>query len=106
MRRPTKEMKVGRGRRVLFYCAVVIGVGSTGVWYLNQGTEPVRAARSSAPTAIPVTVAVATRRDSPIYLTDQAKAKRMQHKLRVDSHVTVNEPLAPGPALAKRDRSS
>ena len=60
---------MGRGRRVLFYCAVVIAIGGTGAWYLHQGPEPVRAARSSAPAAIPVTVATATKRDLPIYLT-------------------------------------
>ena len=60
---------MGRGRRVLFYCAVAIAVGGTGAWYLHQGPEPVRAARSSAPAAIPVTVATATKRDLPIYLT-------------------------------------
>jgi len=59
---------VGRGRRVLFYCAVVIAIGGTGAWYLHQGPEPVRAARSSVPAAIPVTVATATKRDLPIYL--------------------------------------
>jgi len=60
---------VGRGRRVLLYCAVVIAVGGTGAWYLHEGPEPVRAARSSASTAIPVSAATATRRDLPIYLT-------------------------------------
>ena len=60
---------MGRGRRVLLYCAVVIAVGGTGAWYVHQGPEPVRAARSSAPTAIPVTVATATKRDLPVYLT-------------------------------------
>jgi len=60
---------VGRGRRVLLYCAVVIALGSAGAWYLHQGPEPVRAARSSAPAAIPVAVAIATKRDLPIYLT-------------------------------------
>jgi multidrug efflux system membrane fusion protein len=60
---------VARGRRVLFYCAVVIAVGGAGTWYLHQGPEPVRAARSAAPTAIPVSVAMATKRDLPIYLT-------------------------------------
>lgn len=60
---------MGRGRRVLFYCAVVIAIGGTGAWYLHQGPEPVRAARSSVPAAIPVTVATATKRDLPIYLT-------------------------------------
>src|SRR5579871_5909048 len=63
-------MKVGRGRRILFYCAVVIGVGGTGVWYFQQqGAEPVKAPRSAAPAAVPVTTAVVTRRDLPIYLT-------------------------------------
>src|ERR1700719_1737058 len=68
-RRPPKEVNVGRGRRILLYCAVVITAGGVGAWYLHQGPEPVRAARSSAPAAIPVTVATATKRDLPIYLT-------------------------------------
>jgi membrane fusion protein, multidrug efflux system len=68
-RKPPKEMNVGRGRRILLYCAVVITVGGVGAWYLHQGPEPVRAARSSAPASIPVTVATATKRDLPIYLT-------------------------------------
>ncbi len=59
---------MGRGRRVLWYCAVVIAVGGTGAWYLQQGPEPVRGARSSAPVAVPVTVATASKRDLPIYL--------------------------------------
>src|SRR5262252_9414754 len=69
MRRPSKEMSVGRGRRMLVYCAVIIAAGSTGAWYLRQGPERVRAARSSTPAAIPVTIATATKRDLPIYLT-------------------------------------
>ena len=60
---------MGRGRRILLYCAVVITAGGVGAWYLHQGPVPVRAARSSAPAAIPVTVATATKRDLPIYLT-------------------------------------
>jgi len=60
---------VGRGRRFALYCVVAIAGGGTGAWYLHQGPEPVRAARSSTPTAIPVTTAVATKRDLPIYLT-------------------------------------
>jgi membrane fusion protein, multidrug efflux system len=64
-----EEMNMGRGRRVLLYCAVVIAVGSVGAWYLHQTPEPVRAPRSSAPAAVPVTVAIATKRDLPVYLT-------------------------------------
>jgi membrane fusion protein, multidrug efflux system len=62
-------MNVGRGRRILLYCAVVIAVGGMGAWYLDQGPEPVRAARSSAPPTVPVEVATAIKRDLPIYLT-------------------------------------
>jgi membrane fusion protein, multidrug efflux system len=60
---------VGRGRRILLSFAVVIAIGGAGAWYLHQGPEPVRAARSSQAAAVPVTVATATKRDLPIYLT-------------------------------------
>ncbi len=60
---------MGRGRRILLYCAALIAVGGTGAWYLHQGPEPVRAARSSVSAAVPVTVAVAAKRDLPVYLT-------------------------------------
>ena len=59
---------MARGGRILLCCVVAITLGA-GAWYVRQGPEPVRAARSSAPTAVPVTVATATRRDLPIYLT-------------------------------------
>jgi multidrug efflux system membrane fusion protein len=62
-------MNVARVRRVLLYCALTIALGAAGAWYLQKGPEPVRAARSSAPSAIPVTVATATKRDLPVYLT-------------------------------------
>ena len=60
---------MGRARRFLLWCAVVIAVGGTGAWYLQQGAEPVRAARSSEAAAVPVTAATAVKRDLPIYLT-------------------------------------
>jgi len=60
---------VARVRRVLLYCALAIALGGAGAWYLQKGPEPVRAARSSAPSAIPVTVATAAKRDLPVYLT-------------------------------------
>ena len=52
---------MGHGRRIVLYCAVVIGVAGTAAWYLHHGPE--RAARSSGPAAVPVTVATATKRD-------------------------------------------
>jgi membrane fusion protein, multidrug efflux system len=66
---PLKGVNVGRGRRILLPCAVVIAAGGAGAWYLHQGPEPVRAARSAQPAAVPVTVATTTKRDLPIYLT-------------------------------------
>jgi membrane fusion protein, multidrug efflux system len=63
-----KGANVDRGRRrILVHCAVAIAIGGTGAWYLHQGPEPVRAARSSASAVVPV--AVATKRDLPVYLT-------------------------------------
>jgi multidrug efflux system membrane fusion protein len=104
---------VGRGRRILTYCVVVIGAAGTGAWYLQQqpelspyfqrgaelaekanpyllqgwelvktasayvlpGGEPAKAARSSGPAPIPVTVAAVTKRDLPIYLTGLGSAQ-------------------------------
>jgi multidrug efflux system membrane fusion protein len=54
------------------FCVVVIGASVVGVWYSQQEaekTEPVQPTRSSAPPAVPVTTAIAARRDLPIYLT-------------------------------------
>jgi len=48
---------------------LAIAVGGVGAWYALQGPEPVRAARSGASAPVPVTVAAATKRDMPIYLT-------------------------------------
>jgi multidrug efflux system membrane fusion protein len=63
-------MNVGRVRRVLLYCALAIVLGGAGAWYLhNKGADPVRVARISAPSTVPVTVATAEKRDLPIYLT-------------------------------------
>jgi multidrug efflux system membrane fusion protein len=50
----------------------VIGASGAGAWYSHQGperSEPVKPARSSGPPPVPVTTAVASRRDLPIYLT-------------------------------------
>jgi membrane fusion protein, multidrug efflux system len=80
---------VGRGPRILFYCAVVIGICGAGAWYNSrQDGEPAKAALAAlnaiagffqqsaepkparaAPAPVPVTVAAATRRDLPIYIT-------------------------------------
>jgi multidrug efflux system membrane fusion protein len=61
------DNNVSRGARILSFFAVV-AAGGTGTWYyLQQGAEPVKTARAAP--AIPVTTAVAAKRDLPIYLT-------------------------------------
>jgi membrane fusion protein, multidrug efflux system len=60
---------VGRGRRIVLSCVVMIGLAGAGAWYLRQAPEPVRTGRSSQPAAVPVTVAATAKRDLPIYLT-------------------------------------
>jgi multidrug efflux system membrane fusion protein len=62
-------MNVVRRHRILVFSALVVAVGGGGAWYAFQSAEPVKAARSSAPASVPVTIAVATKRDLPIYLT-------------------------------------
>ena len=82
---------MGRGRRFLLSCAIVIAVGGTGAWYLHQGPEPVRAARSSQPAAVPVTVAAAAKRDLPIYLTGLGS---VQASFTVGIHSQVDGQIA------------
>jgi multidrug efflux system membrane fusion protein len=60
---------VARRQRIFLLSALVVAVGGAGAWYAFQGTEPVKAARSSGPATVPVTVATAIKRDLPIYLT-------------------------------------
>jgi membrane fusion protein, multidrug efflux system len=60
---------VARRQRIFLLSALVVAVGGAGAWYAFQGTEPVKAARSSGPATVPVTVATAVKRDLPIYLT-------------------------------------
>jgi multidrug efflux system membrane fusion protein len=60
---------VARRHRILLVSALVLAGGGGGAWYAFQGAEPVKAARSSAPASVPVTIAVAAKRDLPIYIT-------------------------------------
>jgi multidrug efflux system membrane fusion protein len=61
---------VGRGPRILLFCAVVIGVGGAGTWsYFQQAATPGKVARAPAPPPVPTITAIAARRDLPIYLT-------------------------------------
>jgi multidrug efflux system membrane fusion protein len=60
-----------RGRRGVLYAAVlaILVAGGAGYWYWSQGPQPAHAARPPARPAVPVTVAMATKQDVPIYLT-------------------------------------
>jgi membrane fusion protein, multidrug efflux system len=64
----TRGCNVAR-HRILLLCVLVLAAGGGVAWYVFQGAEPVKAARSSSPANVPVTVAVAARHDLPIYLT-------------------------------------
>jgi membrane fusion protein, multidrug efflux system len=57
-----------RRRIVLIAVSAIISGGAIG-WYVLQGADQVRAARPPARAAVPVSVATATRRDMPIYLS-------------------------------------
>ena len=61
-------MNVARRQRILLLSALVIVLAGAGAWYAFEGPQPVKAARSPSPAAIPVTVATAAKRDLPIYL--------------------------------------
>ena len=57
------------GRRIIMVAMSAIAVGGAAGWYLLQTSEPVRAARPQAAAAqVPVSVAVASRQNVPIYL--------------------------------------
>jgi multidrug efflux system membrane fusion protein len=60
---------VARRGRILALSVLVIAVGGAAGWYAFEGSAPVKAARSTGPATVPVTVATATKRDLPIYLT-------------------------------------
>jgi multidrug efflux system membrane fusion protein len=60
---------VGRRPRILLIATLVIALAGGSAWYMRQGFEPVRAARSAGAPTVPVAVATATKHDLAIYLT-------------------------------------
>jgi len=60
--------------RVLIISTVVLGLAGAGAWYELERAQPSRAAKAAA-AAIPVTVAVASKQDLPIYLTGLGAVK-------------------------------
>jgi multidrug efflux system membrane fusion protein len=59
---------IGR-KRIVLISTLAIVIGGATAWYMFAGPAPVRAARSSGPATVPVSVASVVKRDLPIYLT-------------------------------------
>ena len=68
----TTRVSSGRHRRprvVLLVSFVILAAGAAGYWYWASAPEPARAARPPARIPAPVSVAVVTRQDRPVYAT-------------------------------------
>src|SRR5437764_7261185 len=66
-----RTMTAGQARRGVQFVVALAILASAGAayWYWSQTTNSVPGARPAARAAVPVTVAVATRQDVPLYLT-------------------------------------
>ena len=65
---PSDTARTSRRGVVVAACIAIIAIAGTGYWYFSQGPDVARASRS-ARSAVPVTVATASRQDVPVYLT-------------------------------------
>jgi len=68
----TSRIKVGshRHRAILSVISIaVLAASGTAYWYWSQGPEPTRAARPPARAPVPVSIAVVSKQDRPVYLT-------------------------------------
>lgn len=65
---PSDTARTSRRGVVIAACIAIIAIAGTGYWYFSQGPDVARASRS-ARSAVPVTVATASRQDVPVYLT-------------------------------------
>lgn len=79
------------GRRIRVHYAAAIATGGTGACDLHHAPEPVRAARSSASAAVPVTVASAAKRDLA-YLSDFGSVRAF---FTVGMRLQVGKPVVP-----------
>jgi membrane fusion protein, multidrug efflux system len=71
-------------------CIVILAVAGTFYWYRAVESGPARAPRAAARAGVPVTVAVASRQDVPIYLTGIGT---VQAYFTVDIHAKVDGEL-------------
>jgi len=65
----TRSSAIRPRRKAALIAVGLIALGAAGVWYWPQATETARAARPATRPSVPVSVAVATRQNLPIYLT-------------------------------------
>jgi membrane fusion protein, multidrug efflux system len=81
-----------RGRRAALILVLVVAAGGAAAywWYRGEGTDAGRAARAPVRAAVPVSVAIAARRDVPIYLTGLGT---VQPTLSVGIHSQVDGKL-------------
>jgi len=73
---PSDTARTSRRGVVIVACIAIIAIAGTGYWYFSQGPDVARASRS-ARSAVPVTVATASRRDVPVYLTGLGTAQAL-----------------------------
>jgi multidrug efflux system membrane fusion protein len=109
--RRSTEVSVGRRRRIIMVAVSAVAIGGAAAWYLLQTSEPVRAAKSPAAAKVPVSVAVASRQDVPIYLSGLGTVQasytigihaQVDGKL-IDVNFTEGQHVKAGDVLAKID---
>ena len=65
----TRSSAIRPRRKAVLIAVGLIALGGASFWYWPQATETARAARPATRPSVPVSIAVATRQDLPIYLT-------------------------------------
>ena len=68
--KPGEKARASRRLRIgtVLTCLAIVATGAA-YWYWSQGPSPARAARPSARADVPVSIAIVSRQDVPIYLT-------------------------------------
>ena len=75
-----------RPRIGLFFSCLVVATGTAAYWYWSSGPEPARSARPAARISAPVTVALVTRQDRPVYATGLGTVQASQ-TIRIHSQI-------------------
>ena len=100
-----------RPRIGLFFSFLAVATGAAAYWYWLPGPEPARSARPPARIPAPVTVAVVTRQDRPVYATGLGTVQASQ-TIRIHTQIdgkleevlfTEGQHVKKGDVLAKID---